>query len=286
MMRRGLVRTAPDREIVRVSIEQHPKVGAALKVLRGNADMTSYAPAFVANQGQSDTCFIHSLVWLKYVLDMIRDGSAVLGSPLYGAQITYAEYRAAQYPAGNFPSSGLTDAGAQLDDVARFVAKWGMIRFGTPEQSGCTDVPATIDPEGNTALLPELTVPALETGTKAPFGGEYDVPISVNAGDLCAAALEAGIPIWIGGEVGQNLQDYVAGEIEQPPASDDPTVGGHARGLLGYKTVTTNGMTQRLWRILNSWGNAWGDAGYSWAAEEVLVNSATSWSIIPLEATA
>jgi hypothetical protein len=277
----GLLPSTADRRIVRTSAATTHIMQAKLGALQGNADLATHAPKIVLNQGQSDTCFIHSWASLRFVLDSLKTGSAILQSPLYGAQCVYAEYRAMAYPTGNFPSAGLTDGGAQLDDVARCVTKWGSVPFGTPQQSLDTDVPATTDFEGNPILLPELTAAALESGAKAPFGGEYDLPISETVGDLCAAALEAGIPIWLGGEVGQNLQAYKAGEIEQPPAAGDPSVGGHARALLGYKTVTVDGTLQRLWNILNSWGKAWGNGGYSWASESVLTSS-TSWSLLPM----
>ncbi len=271
---RGLLPTDPARRITRASVADHPTIRAALATLSGAADLTQYAPK-ILDQGRSSTCWAHSAATLLFTRRAVRGVEPLsLASPLYFAQTLYASLRADAHLTGALPV--LTDDGAQLDDAARCFARWGSVRFGAPQQSGDTDVPATTDAEGNPLALPELAVAALETGATVPFGGEYDIPVTSSAGDLCAAALEAGVPIWLGGPVGQNLQTYEAGTIEQPVDPNDPTIGGHARAVLGYRTVGG----AREWLIRNSWGARWGDHGDSWASEAVLLGA---WSLLPFE---
>lgn len=272
---RGLHPTDPARAISRLAAVDHPTVRGALRGLRGSADLTAFAP-IVLSQGASSSCWAHSAVTLLYTRrHILLGGAPVLMSPLYFAQTLYASLRAEATPVGqSLPL--MYDTGAQLDDAARCFARWGCSPMGPPQQGGGTDVPATEDDTGAPIAMPELTVTTVESGARLPFGGEYDIAVDGNAGDTCAACLESNIPIWIGGPVGQNLQDYQAGQIEMPPEAGDPSVGGHARAVNGYRVVSG----KRQFRIRNSWGVAWGDAGDSWADESVLVGS---WALLPFE---
>jgi hypothetical protein len=270
----GLIIQDPATAIARAPAADHDAIRAALQTLKGSADLSNYI-SFVLNQGMTSTCWAHSAAALKYVRDAITTGRAELVSPLFFAQTMYGTYRAAQTPAGDTLPL-LQDTGAQLDDAARCFAKWGTALFGPAQQDGGTDVPATEDAEGNPIPLPETTVALVETGATKPFGGEYDITPNDAAIDTACACLEAKTPIWLGGLVGENLQRYVAGTIEQPCPTSDPTAGGHARAVLGYRVVA--GKVQ--FKILNSWGLGWGDAGYSWAAAEVL---STAWALLPFE---
>jgi papain like protease len=265
--RRGLHPTSPDRKIARKAFRE--KVGLA-SISQGAADLTPYAPK-VLNQGNSETCWAHSAATLLYTRRNI-DGVVpiTLASPLYFAQCQYAMYRAASTPPGQ-PLPPLQDQGAQLDDAARTFAQWGSIRFGEPQQDGGTDVPDT-----SVTAIPELKVPAVETGATVPFGGEHDITPDAIAPSLVALALDRKVPVWIGGLVGQAVQALGPGDIEQVTPADDPTAGGHARAILGYRTV--GGAPQFL--IRNSWGTSWGTDGNSWAVSSVIANA---WSLLPFE---
>lgn len=278
--RRGLNPQDPSTAHQRVGAEQHAPIAAALKALKGSADLTPHV-ARVLDQGVSETCWAHSAAALKYVFDAQRGPvhlpeTPVLQSPLYFAQTLYAVYRAQQNPTGDLPD--LQDTGAQLDDACRAFAQWGSQPFGTPQQSGDTDMPATQDDMGNAIAVPELEVIAVETGATVPFGGPYDVKTGSSAGDLVAASLEAGVGVWTGNLVGQAYQALGPGDVAQTCPTSDPSAGGHAQAILGYKTAPINGTLVRLYKVLNSWGKSWCMGGYCWASEDWVCNA---WSLIP-----
>jgi hypothetical protein len=279
---KGLIRQDPATALVRKPVTDHEAIMGALKVLSGNADLTAFIWR-VLNQGLSETCWAHSAAQAKFVVDAIRTGvaSAVMSSPLYFAQLVYAIYRAQATPPGQpLPGPGLQDGGAMLDDACTAFARFGWQPFGAPQQDGGTDVPATQDDAGNPILLPELTVPETEHAASQPFGGSYDIQVGSGAGDLVAASLEAGRPVWFGTSVGQAFQALTAGQIAQPTPADDSTAGGHAMLFLGYKTEPVNGSQTRLYRAINSWGKDWCDGGFYWASEAFVE---TVWSALPFE---
>ena len=192
---RGLIAPDPARRLVRAPAADHHVVRGALATLKGEADLSPSAPK-VLNQGQSETCALHSAMTMLFTRTQIVTGTAVLQSPLYAAQVVYAIYRAAQYPK-SFPKGdmgALHDTGAQLDDVDAALGKWGTIRFQTPQQDGETDVPAT-DADG--IGIPELTEDEAQAGASALLSGPYDIPIDGNIGDTVAACLDSAIPVWI-----------------------------------------------------------------------------------------
>lgn len=281
LFKKGLHQTDPANALVRVSIENHPKVARALKALRGSADLSAASPK-VLNQGNSSTCWAHSAATLLYTRRTVLGHGTALQSPLYFAQCMYAAYRAAKYPAGSFPAGydgQLQDQGAQLDDAARCFGQWGSEPFGLEEQlpAGGTDVPATSDADGNPLPLPELAPDQLMSGMNAIFGGEYDVgPSAPNALDLVAAALEAGIPVWIGGLVGRAYENLQPGQVAGPCPASDTTGGGHAQALLGYETVNL----KRRWTVRNSWGPDWCAGGNALVDDDFV---AAAWSLLPFE---
>jgi Papain family cysteine protease len=267
--RTGLLQTDPANKLLRLPAKQHPPIGAALKTLKGSADLTSFAPR-ILNQGLSSTCWAHSAASLLYVRRRVLGLAPRLQSPLFFAQTLYGMYRLPKIVVGQ-PMPDLIDQGAQLDDAVRAFSKWGSVDF---QGDGDTDVPATEDPLGNPIPLPETTVELVEDATGNLFGGPYD--ITPSALDEVAASLEAGIPVWIGALVGEQYQRLRAGEVAGPCPLDDPSAGGHAQGLMGYDTVAG----QRQWTILNSWGKDWAKGGYGLVSDAFV---ATSWSLLPFE---
>jgi C1A family cysteine protease len=271
----GLVQQDPATALARASVLELDEVRASRAALKGRGDMRPWMHA-VWNQGNSSTCWAHSGEAGLYVRRNALGLSPTVQSPLYFAQIVAAYYRSKQAPKGDLPV--LADDGAQLDDADREFARWGSQPKGAPQQDGDTDVPATSDDEGNPIPLPELKAINAASGFAKPFAGGHDVAVDEGAMEVVAACVDAGIPVWLGGLVGQATMDLEAGQLEKPTAKDDPTAGGHARLVLGYRTATANGVARLEPLILNSWGPKWCDAGYSWAEPGVVTSA---WSLQP-----
>jgi hypothetical protein len=270
----GLLPTDPEKRIVRAPAADHHAIRVARAALTGAADLVPLAPK-VLNQGNCSGCWAHSADTLLFTRQAALGQTPVLQSPLFWMQVMYGVYRAAATkPGDTLPA--LADQGAQLDDADKCFGTWGSVRFQDPQQDGETDVPATEDDAGNPIPLPETTLTMVEAAVSALFAGPYDVTPDGNAPETVAACLEAKVPVWIGGLVGQGLFNYQAGQIEQPCDPSDPQTGGHARAIIGYRTSGSD--LQFL--IRNSWGAAWGEAGNSWASSAVI---SSAWSLLPFQ---
>ena len=71
------------------------------------------------------------------------------------------------------------------------------------------------------------------------------------------------------------------GEIPYPRPGDR-LEGGHAVVAIGYDDGKTIGKEKGALRIRNSWGTAWGDAGYGWLPYAYVENglAVDFWSLV------
>lgn len=88
--------------------------------------------------------------------------------------------------------------------------------------------------------------------------------------------LANGVPFVVGFTVYDNF--YQIGDDGMMPMPSGSVVGGHAVLVCGYSTI--NG--KLYYRVRNSWGTSWGNAGYFWMPAEYLTNTRLSsdfWAI-------
>jgi hypothetical protein len=267
----GLLPTDPAQRFIRAPAADHHVVRSMRAALPTSADLSAMAPR-VLDQKQTSTCWAHSAATLLYTRRHIQLGGVPpLMSPLFFAQIVYGTMRAAATkPGDTLPA--LQDTGAELDTADACFGKWGCSPF---LGDGLTDLP-TVDADG--FGIPELAVTTVEAASARLFSGPYDIAPDSAAPETVAACIAAGIPVWLGGLVGPSLDSYRTGTIEQPWTSPQsgPGIGGHARAILGFRSVP--GGLELL--IRNSWGPTWGDGGSSWASAEVITSA---WSLLPFQ---
>jgi len=107
--------------------------------------------------------------------------------------------------------------------------------------------------------LPDVTVAA---GGGAAFGmqGWRKVPVN-HAAPLLVALYEQG-PVAVSVAASGIWNSYASGVM--PSCEQDPTIN-HAVALVGYGTVQdlATGGQYNYWQIQNSWGLAWGEAGFA-----------------------
>ncbi len=75
------------------------------------------------------------------------------------------------------------------------------------------------------------------------------------------AQLNAGFPVVIGAIVDQGFKQ-LQGSNASWTGSSGPEMGGHAMVAVGYDDA------RQAYRLLNSWGQQWGDGGYAWVSYE------------------
>lgn len=263
---KGLRRPDPAKSAHRLHASLHPRLNAAATP-KGSAALT---PCARMNQGQTGTCHAHSgcaSVWCA--LTAAGQPPAYVGSPRTLASCVYGDVRAASTPAGE-PLPVLTDGGADLSDDATALAKWGVAPIQAPTSDGrYSDVEN--DPPDNT--FPEADPAQLELAGKDLIAGEYAIPVDAQAPVLCALALDAGIPIWVGFEVDQAFEDATPSTVVGAP---DPAyaLGGHAVYLSAYRTAA-DGSYEFL--LQNSWGSDWADDGAVWVSEAWILATWMLW---------
>lgn len=259
---KGLKPSTPSKIAHRLGAHRLGLVGTP----KGASDLTPFlAPRM--DQGASSTCHAHSLASAIYAAFSAKGKSLpFVPSPLLIASTTYADIRAAAYPTGGLPP--LVDTGAELQDDATAVKQWGIAPI-RPLVDRYSDVPNGANP------FPEPDVTALQIAGADLVGGEYSISVNSDAPEVCALALDEGIPIWLGTLVGKDFEDLGPNGIAQPTPSNDRTAGGHAVFLSSYRT-SSSGSFEYL--IQNSWSDSWGNNGSVWASTAWLL---ACWELWP-----
>ena len=85
--------------------------------------------------------------------------------------------------------------------------------------------------------------------------------------DSIAKALAEEIPVVFGLDLDEKFHAYRSGTIEH---LDDTRGGGHMLCILGYRTEADG---SRVFLVINSWGEEWGENGYCWIHERVICSS-------------
>jgi hypothetical protein len=101
----------------------------------------------------------------------------------------------------------------------------------------------------------------LEAMSAHLVAGEYRVQEGTpDTVDQVCLVLDSGVPVGIGTFVDTVFEEWQPGDKPIPPPDlSDPQGGGHWFVVDGYMTVAAT----RVFRIVNSWGQGWGDAGHA-----------------------
>jgi hypothetical protein len=262
---KGLLRPDPAKSAHRLHVNLHPRIDEAATP-KGSGQLLT--PGRL-NQGLTSTCHAHSAVAAVWTAQTAAGLIGVyLGSPRLLASCTYADVRALAHPSGPLPK--LTDDGADLSDDAAALQRWGIAPIQNPTTDGrFSDVEN--DPADNT--FPEPDAARLELAGGDLIVGEYSIPVTSGAPKLCALAIDAGIPIWLGFEVDQAFEDLGPIDIAAPPIATE-ALGGHAVYLSGYRTAADRSFE---FRLENSWGPAWADDGAVWTSTAWLLSAWMLW---------
>lgn len=127
------------------------------------------------------------------------------------------------------------------------------------------------DPDSFKAPPPGALEAVMEASDNRP-AAYYRIDSSDPASKLAQleAAIRADHPVIFGTPVDRKIQDYRKGQVLGPP---DPNaiIGGHSMLFVGVRNVGG----ERVWRVRNSWGAEYGDAGHllmndAWVSADVL----------------
>ena len=265
---KGCKPSTPAKVAHRVSFAGHP---AAAAPLAASADLSAFAPS-VMDQTKTGSCTAHSIAGATYTA--LAAAGTPLGfvpSPRTTYACTRALERSATTPSGELPA--LEDTGAELQDVATVIGSIGVKPMVPPTPEGAnSDVWS-----GNVNEEPDFA--AIEQAAAVLLTGEYKIdPSDASAPQLVAAAIQAGIPVWVATLVGAAFEELGPNDIAQPTPTSDTTAGGHA---LFLKAFRTNAKGQLEFLIQNSWGN-WAADGCVWASTQWVQ---AAWELWPTPVT-
>lgn len=249
---RGLHRPDPAKLARRVDGFLPRVARAALRGPRGSAQLT---PCPRLDQGSSGTCHAHSAagaIWTAFAA--VGKTLSFIPSPLLIASCTYADVQGPSDTRGP-----LQDTGADLSDDATALATWGIGPMGAPTSDGRNS-----DVENVFGSFPEPDAGKLVIAGADLIVGEYAIPIDTNTPARCALNLDAGVPLWVGFLCDSRFQQLGPSDVAGAPDQGDPSAGGHAVYLAGYRTVGS----ALQFRLENSWGSSWCDAGACWVSED------------------
>ena len=209
------------------------------------------------DQGQTSSCTAHALT----------KGVEILTGALGSQHVLYSLTGARQ--------GDLTDSGRQCSDTIAVAREQGLAPFEGDVEGRHSDVSTT-----------NVTAPATYDETKAALAHRVDLlplridPAIPDLSDRIVASLAIGSPVYLGTEVGAAFEDLGAGMVAQPTPANDTSGGGHALVIVGHRT---NADGSRDFRVQNSWGESWDEAGECWAS---LAWVAATWELYPLSIAA
>jgi len=198
----------------------------------------AYTPT-IGNQGDLGTCVgFASGYYFRTMLDAIQKKitqKASIDKFIYSPSFLYNNIAAA-------PVKETCD-GALIEDALQFL-----------HEKGCVDIQQFAYPNCgvNTNLMP------LATSKISSYSTIFD--IEENQSEKVRKTKEAlseGYPIVIGLMMTNSFRNL--NQVWDPSYSEE-IIGGHALCLIGYDDNKFGG----AFRIINSWGNEWGDNGFCW----------------------
>lgn len=271
---KGLKPSTPSKVAHRLGAHLHPEIAAALAAgPKGSANLT---PCQRMDQGQSGTCHSHSCAASIWTAQNAKGNATIIASPLLMASTTYADVQRSTAPAGQ-PMPPLQDTGAELQEAATAVAKWGIAPIHAPTADGrFSDVPN--DPPDNS--FPEPDIEQLQIAGTDLISGEYQIAIDSSAPKMVAASLDAAIPVWVGFYCDSAFEALGANDIAPAPNLNDPNGGGHAVYLSAYRAAA-DGSFEYL--LQNSWGSNWASNGAVWCSTAWLM---ACWNLWPMAVVA
>jgi hypothetical protein len=205
----------------------------------GNHPINTFPP--VEDQSITESCTAHAAsVILGRKLPFIP-------SPLYFYSCAGALARADAVPIGKPPA--LQDNGRYLSYMVAAVMKCGVVPMGPLAPDGRN---SDVTPENATD---EPEIEELEAGVTECLSGAHTVDLSAaDALHQCAAALDAGIALYIGFDCGATFQGLSRRDIAQPTPANDSNQGGHALAVGSYRI---NAAGEYEFLVRNSWSERW-----------------------------
>lgn len=279
----------------------HPVIAAVLAAALGLGGNTAGAPSApqtdkhpigyadpTEDQGRSSACTAHAAsIGLGASCRARGAPLPAVASPWHFYTCSGAIARQAATPVGD--PQPLADDGRELGDVIKAIMVCGVAKMRGPTPDGrnsdvWTDADTGGSPPGNAAAEPSVQL--LEEAADELLGGAHTVDLaSANALQVCAAALDSGIALYVGFDCGDSFEALHLDQVAQPTPPADPGQGGHAVTVLSYRI---NAAGQYEWLVRNSWGTGWalpaandnaGDApaGCVWASSAWLLASWECW---------
>lgn len=227
------------------------RIGSMLGALRGTAPevmtLAEMVPE-VRDQGQTQSCVGHA-VNSALELRLLKLGVRFRGSPL-------AAYTIGRMLGKQDLDETLKDEGSYASLVFKGLREWG-VPADWEWQLGAEDVNE------------ELPLDVLQGASRHRVQAWYRVDAPGRGRiDQLTQALGQGYPIAFAADVDRAFLD-VGRKDSLVKAFGAERVGGHMMCIVGY--TTTKG--ERVFRVLNSWGTGWGDAGLCWMTEAAILDA-------------
>ena len=253
---------------------EHPTITAMLASVSGVANPPASLPASVDLRA-----------WCSPIENQLN-----LGSCTANAGVGMVEYYERRVFGKNIDASRLflykatRDLMKQTGDTGAFLRTTmeALVLFGVPPETYCPYIVANFDNEPSAFLY------AFAENYQALNYYRLD-PIGTLTSTLLSSIktnLAAGLPSMFGFTVYSSYtQASVANQGAIPyPVVGEKVVGGHAIMAVGYndslviKNTSSGATTTGAFLIRNSWGTAWGNAGYGWLPYNyALKGLATDW---------
>lgn len=237
-----------------VRTDSFARLGVPVQADARDASLEQFIPVqngrpVILNQGATSSCVAHAFIAAIHIMETRAQ------LPFIPCSRLYAYYHARREEDGASPI--VFDQGTYLRTCAS-----GLRKFGVPDEKHWEWSEFSLQVNKRPGFAAMAQAHPRQSGRYAKL---YETGRALSG--AIRSALAAGYPVTFGTRLGVSFLDDRGSRFVEVPPVDEQVAGNHAMCIVG----SMSGDNGRSWfRVQNSWGHGWRDAGLCWMSQEYI----------------